>query len=316
MVIRREDRVADVLGRDEGLVEVFASMSPAFARLRNTVMRKVMARLVTVDEAGRIAGVDPDRLVDRLNRAVRSSDAPGGDEAEEAASRPPEPQGGGSSELRPCPREIEALEAAHVVRLDVREDLREGREPFSRIMGARRGVPAGGALVVRATFEPVPLYRAMAKQGFDHWTEHLGPEDWQVWFYEAWETPDAAKKLEGPHSAPEPRLSTSPGTDVEEADGDLTLDVRGLEAPEPMVRTLAALEALPLDGTLIQVNERVPQFLLPRLAERGFAYEILEEGPDRVRIRIRRSGPHRGGDRSSPDEMQHREGDASSPNET
>ena len=67
------------------------------------------------------------------------------------------------------------------------------------------------------------------------------------------------------------------------------LDVRGLEPPEPMVRTLAALEALPADHTLVQVNARVPRFLLPILAERGFLWEIDETSADRVVVRIRRS---------------------------
>jgi uncharacterized protein (DUF2249 family) len=65
------------------------------------------------------------------------------------------------------------------------------------------------------------------------------------------------------------------------------LDVRDLEPPEPMVRTLAALEELPPGGTLLQINVRVPQFLLPRLEERGFTYEIREQAPDLVRVFIR-----------------------------
>jgi uncharacterized protein (DUF2249 family) len=58
-----------------------------------------------------------------------------------------------------------------------------------------------------------------------------------------------------------------------------------------MVRTLAALEALPPDHTLVQVNARVPQFLLPVLAERGFLWEIDDRVADRVRVRITRPSP-------------------------
>ena len=69
----------------------------------------------------------------------------------------------------------------------------------------------------------------------------------------------------------------------------LLLDVRGLEPPEPMVRTLEALETLPRGHTLVQLNVRVPEFLLPRLEERGFAYEIREQSPELVRVFIRRA---------------------------
>lgn len=81
------------------------------------------------------------------------------------------------------PPALEAVAPDAIVEIDVREDLRQGREPFQRIMAARQRVPEGGALVVRATFEPVPLYRVMGKQGFDHYTEELGDEDWRVSFY-------------------------------------------------------------------------------------------------------------------------------------
>src|SRR5690606_10728999 len=72
--------------------------------------------------------------------------------------------------------------------------------------------------------------------------------------------------------------------------GDLVvLDVRYLEPPEPMVRTLEALEHLPAGATLLHINVRVPRFLLPRLEERGLTYEVREQAPDLVRVFIRRS---------------------------
>jgi hypothetical protein len=36
----------------------------------------------------------------------------------------------------------------------------------------------------------------------------------------------------------------------------------------------------------VQVNDRVPQFLLPVLEERGFAFEIDDSQPDRVLVQI------------------------------
>ena len=64
------------------------------------------------------------------------------------------------------------------------------------------------------------------------------------------------------------------------------LDVRGLQPPEPLIRTLAALDSLPDGHQLVHVNERVPQLLLPMLAERGYACELDESHADRVLLRI------------------------------
>ena len=171
----------------------------------------------------------------------------------------------------------EDLAPENVVEVDVREDLRAGREPFSRIMAALQDVPRGGVLALRAIFEPVPLYAVLAKRGFTHCTEQLAADDWRVWFYPAGTRPPGAGRRadrQGPAPEADPAV--------------VVLDVRDLEPPEPLVRTLAALEELPPGGTLVQINARVPQFLLPRLEERGFTYEIREQAPDLVRVFIRR----------------------------
>ena len=55
------------------------------------------------------------------------------------------------------------------------------------------------------------------------------------------------------------------------------LDVRGLQPPEPLERTLEALEDMPAGRALLQVNDRVPAFLLPLLDERGYRYRIGED---------------------------------------
>jgi uncharacterized protein (DUF2249 family) len=186
-----------------------------------------------------------------------------------------------SADASGMPAALQALQAADIVDLDVRDDLRQGREPFSRIMAARRSLPPGAVLRLRATIEPVPLYGVMERQGLTHWTEQLGPEDWRIWFH-----PPAAQTSRGSCGTTTPRSAPEP----------VVLDVRDLEPPEPMVRTLQALEDLPPDGTLIQLNVRVPRFLLPQLDERGFSYEVHEEAPERVRLVIRHR--HSGGDPS------------------
>jgi len=54
------------------------------------------------------------------------------------------------------------------------------------------------------------------------------------------------------------------------------LDVRELGPPEPLVETLERLEALDEEAILVQVNDRVPQHLYPKLDERGYAYDTVE----------------------------------------
>ena len=88
---------------------------------------------------------------------------------------------------------------------------------------------------------------------------------------------------------PEPARDTASGAEEAADEKQHWLDVRGLEPPQPMMRTLAALETLPAGHELVQVNVRVPQFLLPMLAERGFAFAVDESHADRVLVRIWRA---------------------------
>ena len=168
-------------------------------------------------------------------------------------------------------------ENAVVVELDVRDDLRSGREPFSRIMAAVSALRDGEVLCLRAIFEPVPLFRALAKRGFVHESKAHAPDDWTVWFWRPQSVPPVAAVA----------VESAPSSDMPEDDEHTTyLDVRGFGPPEPMIRTLVALESLPRDRVLVQINNRVPQFLLPVLQERGFEWEIDESHPDRVLVRI------------------------------
>lgn len=272
-MIGPRDRVAAVLARDERLVESFTALSPAFARLRTPAMRRVMARLVTVEQAARVAGVEPERLVDTLNRALDAGAAPSVEATDEEKHTM-------QTTVTDLPPALAALPPERLHDLDVRDDLRGGREPFSRIMEARRALRPGDVLRLRAIFEPVPLYAVMAKQGLEQWTERLADDDWRVWFYEAGAS---AVATESAAEAPAVPVDAPVGENV------VVLDVRGLEPPEPMVRTLEALAALPPGATLVQVNQRVPRFLLPELEARGFRHEVREQSEDLVRVFIRRA---------------------------
>jgi uncharacterized protein (DUF2249 family) len=69
--------------------------------------------------------------------------------------------------------------------------------------------------------------------------------------------------------------TNAPSTTIHEV-----LDVRDLPPPEPLTLTLKTLADVD-DGVVVQVNDRVPQHLFPRLDGRGFDYETVERD-DRV----------------------------------
>lgn len=73
--------------------------------------------------------------------------------------------------------------AVEAVECDVREDLRQGKEPFMKIMAAVAGLGKDDHLELLAPFEPVPLYGVLGRQGFQHRAEQLDNGDWKITFY-------------------------------------------------------------------------------------------------------------------------------------
>jgi uncharacterized protein (DUF2249 family) len=56
----------------------------------------------------------------------------------------------------------------------------------------------------------------------------------------------------------------------------VTVDVAMAPPPEPLTRTLEALATLDHDELLLQVNDREPTHLFPKLDDRGAAYATTE----------------------------------------
>lgn len=90
--------------------------------------------------------------------------------------------GSGGTAAPPAERPAWAAKAP-AGEVDAREDLRAGGEPFPKIMAAAMKTPPGGVFVLRAIFEPKPLYEVLRSKGFEAWPEKLGEGDWKVYFH-------------------------------------------------------------------------------------------------------------------------------------
>ncbi len=66
----------------------------------------------------------------------------------------------------------------------------------------------------------------------------------------------------------------------------MIIDNRGLQPPEPMMRTLKALEELEKGTKLIIINDRRPMFLYEELDERGYKHQTSEQEDGSFQIEI------------------------------
>lgn len=164
-----------------------------------------------------------------------------------------------------------------VVRLDVREDIRKGQEPFSRIMSAVHGLGPGDQLLLLVPFEPVPLYQVLERKGFQHAPAQTTDGDWEVLFTQS-----------GALAAP---VISAPGFLPPIAEEKYEVDARGLEPPQPLIRILEAIATLPGGAELRARTDRRPIHLYAQLEERGFSGETSEEPDGSYLTLIRQVNP-------------------------
>jgi len=150
--------------------------------------------------------------------------------------------------------------------LDVRPMLARGEEPFQAIMRAVDRLADGQVLLLRSPFDPRPLHAVLGRKGFLRRTRELAPDDFETAYWRGGSGEAGAR--------PGREEAAPPGGIPRVAH---VLDVRGMLPPEPLERTLAALGTLAAGDALVQINERVPVFLLPELDERGYSYLIGED---------------------------------------
>ncbi len=165
--------------------------------------------------------------------------------------------------------------------LDLREDFRQGRPPFAKIMAAAARVDAGDALMLVTPFEPVPLFGVLAQQGFSNASQQLPSGDWEIQFIrqgatnESWDAAEAKAPC---------------GCSAKPAGGaKVEVDTRGMEPPQPLVTILEALAALAPGAELHARTGRRPMHLYPQLEARGFAGETEEQSDGSFITIIRRS---------------------------
>ena len=159
----------------------------------------------------------------------------------------------------------------HFLTLDVREDLRAGREPLARILETVKGLGEGRGLRLIAPFKPVPLFYVLGRMGYDHRESMVETDTWEVLFEKAAAPVESTADSLAPKPVAGP-LPLGPGRRVE-------VDARGLEPPQPLVTILEAVEKLPARAELLARTDRRPLHLYSQLEERGFT-GATEEQPD------------------------------------
>jgi len=248
-MITKDWKVAKVLDAYPETLDAFIEVSPHFSKLKNKVLRKTIARRVTLDQAARVGGVDLNTLLIKLNRKA-------GFDVDSLPLKNSE-----SSDSIRAVHEPPLPDRAEVT-LDVRPIIESGTDPFKTIMKTVKEMNDNEMLHLINSFEPVPLYSVMQTKGYTYSSEKHGDE-WHIWFWK--------KEESGKHIVAE--VVKTSGDENKPAERIEELDVRGMEPPQPMVTILETLNRLDENTTLLVHHHREPVLLYDKLEELGFKAE-------------------------------------------
>lgn len=264
-LINANTKISTLLRQHPDALEAIISISPKFNKLRNPILRKIMASRATISMASQIAGCPVDEFYRKLEPLGFTIDKTTPVEVEKSGS--------------PIPGFMLHLSENDIIELDVRPIIEGGKDPFNVIMEKIDDVKQNHALKLINSFEPIPLMQILSKQGFEVHSESQDENTVITWFF---------RKDKQETSAPAKTDSTSDWDSVmNRFTGNLiTVDVRALEMPGPMMTILEALDNLPDDKALFVYHKRVPVFLLPELNDRKFEYRIKEISDSEVHMII------------------------------
>ncbi|MFC9709830.1 DUF2249 domain-containing protein [Paenibacillus sp. NPDC056933] len=192
----------------------------------------------------------------------------------------------------------------HIVELDVRPHLSKKLEPFQLIMDTVKGLRPEDVFVLHAPFKPTPLLGILKLKGYSNSSERKSSDHWVTTFVhkknktgakalsamvlsgsDANTKPDSEEESASCHGHPEEHAVANQNIEAQQSP-KVILDNRGLEPPQPMMRTLAALERCKPGEVVLIHNDRVPVFLIEELNNLGCPYMIEDQADGTAKVRI------------------------------
>jgi len=259
MKINQHTKISILIKENPDVIDAIVSINKHFEKLRNPILRKILASRVTIADAAKIGNTNIQAFYDKLSPLGFFCEMDTANDVKE-------------KDL--IPEFYKVLTKKKTQELDVREDLARCKDPFNKIMDVLAQMPDEYTLKLINTFEPTPLINLLQKKGYDHYTIRQSPV--LVFTYLNY---TEKKKAESTAKPIMPKISDN--QEIEQlikfyGEKIKAIDVRSLEMPLPMLTILNELAELPENTLLYVHHKKIPQFLLPEIAQRGYQWKINE----------------------------------------
>ncbi len=266
--INANTKIAYLIKAHPDALEAIISIDSKFQKLRNPLLRKVLAGRTSIAMASKMAGCKVSDFFLKLKPLGFEIDT---------ESLP------ANEEIKRLPPFITSLTKDQIIDFDVRDILASGKDPLNPILEKVKAVQTGQVLKIINTFEPVPLIKMLEKKGFTVYADVISNDLVETYFYKGSDKADiAVEPVENDGNGWEEVMQRFVNKLV-------TIDVRELEMPQPMLTILSELDKLSEEKALYVYHKRIPVFLLPELTDKKFDYRIKEISDGEVHLLIFRN---------------------------
>lgn len=273
LLINQHTKISAVIKSNPASIEAIASIASVFNKLRNPILRRLMAPRVTITEAASIGGctiADFERVLIPLGFVFEHNTF----------------HTDQSTASTIAPDWLINLPSTAIDLFDVRNLIEQGDDPLKQIMQRFQSVPVGAALCIVNSFIPYPLLQVLEKKGARHHIDSKSPDLHYTWFFKGNPTPLSPNSHNNDHMTMldipsfEAALSSYPSSQI------TSVDVRELPMPMPMESILQSLSALDPHHVLLVYHKRVPLHLMEELEDSDFEIRLCEYGKEDIRLLI------------------------------
>jgi hypothetical protein len=156
LLITPKTKVGELLETYPALESVLIGMSLAFAKLKNPVLRRTVAKVASIQQIAAVGGLNVDEIVNRLRKEVGQFTEDGSQKPEDRSS--PEYFSADVPEWFDRGKIVKTFDAAPVIN--------SGDSPMNDILSQTKDLRQGEIFELLTPFVPAPIIDMLKSKGF------------------------------------------------------------------------------------------------------------------------------------------------------
>ena len=165
LIITPKTRVGELLDTYPQLEPVLIKLAPAFAKLKNPVLRKTVGKVATLQQAAAVGNVTLSELINTL-RAELGQELFHDSQIE-----------GEINFEKPDWYHIDKV----TIRFDATELINQGQNPMQEIFRHLDMAGAGELFMLSTPFVPAPIIELIRKKGYAHYCKQEAKDTWYTY---------------------------------------------------------------------------------------------------------------------------------------